>query len=284
MLPILLHINYFEPHRTLREACALARDLGADGIEWRRKPARHQGDDLAYLDEISRAWDGAPLEWVSFGTPGPDLMTADDAVYARELDIAERFYREAARRFPLRVINFQTGVLMNPAASVPGAAYHQHGSAVATEAQWCRATEALRRLGALGEELGCRFALETHPCYLHDTIPAAKRLVESVDHPAIGLLWDYTNLLLFPESPSMEASLNEIGSRLFYVHLKNFAVPPVDGSFLVSALSDGIIDVRHQIRLLKAHGYQGPLCLEAPRKGDREWFARGDLAYLRSLV
>jgi hypothetical protein len=31
-------------------------------------------------------------------------------------------------------------------------------------------------------------------------------------------------------------------------------------------------------------GYQGPICIEAPRGGDREWFARQDLIYLRSLL
>ena len=38
------------------------------------------------------------------------------------------------------------------------------------------------------------------------------------------------------------------------------------------------------MRLLLAAGYDGPLCIEAPRAGDREWFARQDLAYLKAVL
>ncbi len=31
-------------------------------------------------------------------------------------------------------------------------------------------------------------------------------------------------------------------------------------------------------------GYEGPICVEAPRPGDREWYAQQDLAYVRALL
>jgi hypothetical protein len=30
--------------------------------------------------------------------------------------------------------------------------------------------------------------------------------------------------------------------------------------------------------------FSGPICIEAPRAGDREWFAREDMNYLQSLL
>jgi len=35
---------------------------------------------------------------------------------------------------------------------------------------------------------------------------------------------------------------------------------------------------------LKEAGYDGPLCIEAPRNGDREWFAKADITYLKLLM
>jgi len=31
-------------------------------------------------------------------------------------------------------------------------------------------------------------------------------------------------------------------------------------------------------------GHDGPICVEAPRSGDREWFAQQDPAYLGSVL
>lgn len=286
MNPLFLHINYFEKGSSLRGACRLAGEVGANGMEFRRRPApsHFEGDDLAYLDELTRALDEFPLTSVSFGSPDVNLMLADDNARAAELEAAKRFYRAAVKRFPVHRVNVQTGVLMNPASTVPGAAYDQHGSAVATERVWEQAIEGLRELTSLGEEIGIQFALETHPCYLHDTVAASIRLVDAVNHPALGILWDHTNLLLFPNPPSIADSLTEIGPRLSYVHMKNFMQAPVNGSFLIGALSDGIVDVREQARRLVENGYSGAICIESPREGDREWFAKQDFNYLRSLM
>jgi sugar phosphate isomerase/epimerase len=53
---------------------------------------------------------------------------------------------------------------------------------------------------------------------------------------------------------------------------------------VATGLGDGEINTRHLLRLLSAMGYTGPLCLEGPRAGDREWFAQQDIAYLRRLL
>ena len=49
-------------------------------------------------------------------------------------------------------------------------------------------------------------------------------------------------------------------------------------------LADGEINHRHYVKLLMASGYDGPICIEGPRPGDREWFAQRDLAYLESVI
>lgn len=49
-------------------------------------------------------------------------------------------------------------------------------------------------------------------------------------------------------------------------------------------LADGDCNNREFLRELKNHDYRGMICLEAPRSGDREWFAQQDLAYAKSLL
>lgn len=283
MNPILLHINYFEPHCSLAEACRLANGLGVDGIEFRRK--RHGVNDDSYLDELSAALEPHAFTAISFGTPGVNLMLADAGERERELAAACLFYEKAATRFPLTVVNLQTGPIMNADPAVPGGAYSRHGSAAANESHWEAAIAGLRCLADLGGDLGVAFALETHPCYLHDTLEASSRLVEAVNRPAMGLLWDQSNFLLLSEkAPSSAEACERIGERLASVHLKNFLLPPANGDLPVSALSDGIINIREQVACLQRRSYAGPICLESPRQGDRQWFARQDLFYLRSLL
>ncbi len=283
MRAILLHINYFEQGQSLERACRLTRELGADGIEFRRKPGNYCGSDLEYLDEVSAALEKYPLDWISFGGPGVNLMTADVSQQAAEIEAAEKFYRKAAGRFPLRIVNAFTGDLRNPDETLPGHEYWHHGSAIATEAQWNAAITGFRHLGAVAQELGFRFAFETHGTYLHDTVAATMRLVQGVNSRHVGLLWDHANLMLYPQIPSFEEVIQEVGERLFYVHLKNFLVAP--SRFLaVSSLSGGILNIREQLAQLRRAGYTGPICLESPRMGDREQFLHEDLAYLRGLL
>jgi len=283
MSALLVHINYFEQGQSFARACRLTRELGADGIEFRRKPGGFHGSDLDYLDEVSAALDKHPLEWISFGGPGPNLMPTDEGQRTAEIKAAEKFYRKAAARFPLRIVNAFTGSLPNPDKSLPFVDSQHHGSAIATDAQWEAAIAGFRHLGAVAEELGFQFAFETHGVYLHDTVEATLRLVRGVDSRHVGVLWDHANLMLFPKSPTFDEVIAAAGEHLFYVHFKNLLVPPA--RFLaVSSLSGGILNIRDQLAQLRKSGYAGPFCLESPRAGDREQFLREDISYFLGLL
>jgi len=283
MSAVLLHINYFEQGQSLERACRLTREVGADGIEFRRKAGDFSGTDLEYLDVLSSVLDKHPLEWVSFGAPAVELMGPDRSMHEREIEAAEKFYRKAASRFPLRVVNAFTGTLANPDKTLPYVEYWHHGSAIATDAQWEAAIAGFQRLGTLAGELGFRFAFETHGTYLHDTIEASNRLVDGIGSPHVGILWDHANLMLFPTSPTLAEAVASMGKRLFYVHLKNLLAPP-SKLLAVTSLSGGILNIREQIGLLRQSGYDGPLCIESPRPGDREQFLREDMSYLREIL
>ena len=281
--PIIMHVNYCEQGQTLEEMCRKAVKWGFDGIEFRRRRSKVEETPEQYLDELAAAVKKAGLKYALFGGPGPNLMASDPAVREKEIADAARFYRLAAERVKLTVCNTMTGSLMNPDKNLPYGAYDKHGSSVAAPAHWQAAVDGFKTLGKLAGELGFKFAFETHMCYLHDYPLVANDLVDRIDSPAVGVNLDYGNAFLMANNPPLAETINKISNRIFYVHLKNAMTIP-SGGFLPSSLADGAINHREYLRLLKGIGYSGPICIEAPRAGDREWYAQQDVAYLEKLL
>ena len=115
-------------------------------------------------------------------------------------------------------------------------------------------------------------------------VEAVKKLVARIDRPSIGANLDYGNVSGQKERLPLEEAVRAFGDKLHYVHLKNSAsLRRVQGR-IATPLGEGEINNRQFIRLLMETGYNGPLCIEAPRAGDREWFAQQDLAYIKSVL
>lgn len=284
MFPLIMHINFCEQGQSLEDACQLAADWGFDGVEFRRKRTGVEESITTYLDTIAKATERAGLEHIVFGGPGPNLMQPDPSARAMELDTMRELYEQAARRFQLTVCNTMTGPLLNSDQTVTHRDYEKHGSAIATPAQWNAAVDGFKELGAMAATLGFRFAFETHPNFLHDLPQPSLELVQRIGSAQVGLNLDYGNIIHFKEHPSLEATLELIADKLFYVHVKNYGRLHFSGDLFPTSLADGLINHREFIRLLQHHNYQGPLCVEAPRPGDRERFAEEDCSYAKTLL
>jgi sugar phosphate isomerase/epimerase len=236
-----------------------------------------------YLDVIQRSFEGSGLKTVLFGGPGFDFTSRDRDVRKRELDEAAGFYSAAADRFDLSVCNILVGPVLNPGKDIPYRQFTAHGSFLADEEQFGRAAECTRELGRLAESRGFSLAFETHGVYLHDTPKAALRLTEAAGSSAVGINLDYGNILNIPGSPSLSETISMLQKHIKYVHLKN-SIPVPGAPPIKTALSDGVINNREFLRLLKKAGYSGPVGIESPRDGDREWFAQEDIRYLKQVM
>jgi sugar phosphate isomerase/epimerase len=282
--PVILHVNFVEQGQSIPEMCRLAVAWGYDGVEFRRKRSQADETPEQYLDSIAREAKQAGLKHILFGGPGPNLMSSDAAVRQKEIDECIAFYRAAAKRFPLTVCNTMTGSIL-----APGAQYHEYnrnGSAAVSEEQWQWAVEGFQVLGDLAAEIGFGFAFETHNCYLHDLPDVTRRLVDRIGRPSVGTNFDYGNIILHPTRPSLEQSIAACGDTIKYLHLKNlYLLPGMKYQNHISCpLADGAIDNREFLRLMAAQSFAGPICIEAPRPGDRGHFAVEDLAYLKRLM
>ena len=282
--PIIMHVNYCEQGQTIEEICRKAAAWGYCGVEFRRKRSGVDETTEEYLDELEAGVEASGLKQVVFGYPGPLLIKEDAADRDREVEEAIAFYRHVAERFGVSTVNLLTGALHNPDKSVPYFDYTRHGSFIATEEQWQWQVEGCRRMADGLEDVEIRFGFETHMVYVHDTAEAVKRLVEDIDRPSIGANLDYGNIIGFAKRPSLEKAVRELGDKIHYVHLKNSA--PLRGApgRLATGLGEGEINNREFVRLLMEIGYECPICIEAPRPGDREWYAPQDLAYLKSVL
>jgi sugar phosphate isomerase/epimerase len=189
----------------------------------------------------------------------------------------------AAERFNLTVCNILTSTLVNSDKSVKKNDYAKHGSFVAKEEHYKMGAEAFEVLGALAGKLGFKLAFETHMNFLHDLPRPTKKLVEKIGSPNVGVNLDYGNIVFFDDIPSLEETVLSLKDLIHYVHMKNY-MRTVDGTLVSSGLCDGIINHREYVKLLKKINYRGPICIEAPRQGDREWYAQQDFRYIKSLL
>ncbi|MFH1477161.1 MAG: sugar phosphate isomerase/epimerase family protein [Verrucomicrobiota bacterium] len=284
--PVIMHITYCEQGQTIAETCHKAVAWGFDGVEFRRvSAALKYTHPEKYLDDLAAAKEKSGLKQVIFGYPTADLMPSDASQRAREIEGAISFFKLALKRFPLSVVNAFSGALLAP--GVPYVNYQEHGSFIATASQWQQAAEGYKVLGRFAEENKFKFAFETHMGYLHDTPQAAKKLVDLVGSPAVGVNLDYGNTVYFDSKNILPLAdtIKHLGASLYYTHLKNStAITGTDNRRMPAALSQGEINHREYLRALKVSGYKGPICIEAPRAGDREWYAVEDLRYIKSVI
>ena len=159
-------------------------------------------------------------------------------------------------------------------------------SAARSPSVWKPSTAHCHCSSLVAAELDFAFAFETHNCYLHDLPEPTRKLVDRIDRPSVGINFDYGNIILHPSRPSLEKSIQECGDTIKYLHLKNvYLLPGLKyQNYLSCPLADGAINNREFLKLMKARNYTGPICIEAPRPGDRGHFAVEDRAYLKQLM
>ena len=289
----IMHINYGEiaggsfGKKTVDDICRMAAETGFDGIEFRGEPPKElRGLSFReYAGMIAAAKKKYSLSEILFGIAVRGYTSDDKATREKAIsDVVEKV-KLANDICGTTLCNTFGEDIQAKIPTAPAGAYEFTGSAAATEKDWDMAVDAFGKIGAELEKIGVRFAFETHMIFLHDLPEASKRLVDLIDSPAIGINMDYGNTVYFPEYPTVEETVELYGDKLFYTHLKNSVRAPGNGNKrLPTALSDGEINHRTYLKKLSDVGFNGPIGIEAPRPGDREYFARKDFEYFKSVV
>lgn len=145
---------------------------------------------------------------------------------------------------------------------------------------------------------GVRFALEVHPGEIAFDYYSAQRLLDKFkDWPEFGLNFDPSHLLWQGVTPHL--FLNDFMSRVYHVHMKDAALTLDGRSGLLGShidfgdlrrgwnfrsLGHGDVNFEEIIRVLNAHGYDGPLSVEWEDSGmDRVMGATEACAFVKKI-
>lgn len=287
MNPVIMHINYAETRhnyfggKTIDDVCRMAAEIGFDGIEFRGNPPKDIGE-ISFADYAAQVADATKKYNIShpmFAIGIDNILSEDKELRAAGVQNALEKARLVHDLCGTTLCNTQAATTRDPNAESQD--FARHGSAIATQDHWDMIIEAYQQLAKGLEPLGMRFAFETHMNYIHDLPEPSKKLVDLIDSPSIGINMDYGNTVYFAGCPSVEEAIDIYGDKLFYTHLKNSM--PAAGDRIPTALSEGAINHRQYLKKLDSVGFDGPIGIEAPRPGDRYWFAQQDLAYFKTL-
>jgi sugar phosphate isomerase/epimerase len=277
MPQLIMHVNYYESGYDLSVLFDKAKFYGYDGVELRGfKPEFSTAD---YIKKIKTEWERTGLDTVIMACPcNLNLPAADER--AAEIEKCADMLRQAAG-IGVNLCNAMAGPMI--AEGVHYSEFHRHGSGLASWEQWAWAVEGYQQLGAVSSEIGMKLAFETHNGYIHDLAKPTAELLRRIDSPAVGANIDMGNIVLNCQGEGVVEACEILGERIYYIHLKNIFKPST-GGYVVCGLADGVIDNRVFMQTLQAQGYSAPICIEAPRQGDRDYFAKSDIAYLKSIL
>ena len=288
----IMHINYGELSgsnygcKTVDDMCRLAAESGYDGIEFRGKTPKTtydlNFDD--YIEQIAKGKEKYGLSEILFGVALAECINPDSDERKKGIEKTGELAKLINDKCGTTLCNTFGTYINSPISTAPSTSYEFHGSAAATDEQWKLTVDAYQQFAKIIEPLGMKFAFETHMGYIHDLPVPAKKLVDEIGSPNIGINMDYGNTVYFPTFPNLEETIDLYGDKLFYTHLKNSVkIAGAVRNFPV-ALSEGMINHRIYMTKLKEIGFTGPVGIEAPRPGDRSLYAKNDLDYIKSIV
>ena len=109
-------------------------------------------------------------------------------------------------------------------------------------------------------ERGITVALENEPICFGATGQGLARLLDEIDHPAVGANWDPGNYCT-STGQDFRAGYAPLRGRIVHVHVKDQAFD-ADGTRRTVPAGDGRVDWAGQIDALLADGYSGLMVVE----------------------
>ena len=287
---IIMHINYGEltfnsfGKNTIEDIVKMAVDIGYDGIEFRGNPPKELSDLSyeSYIDEIARCKEKYGLKTVIMAARLEDILSKPNEEWEKDISELIKNVKYANKICGATIFNASAKVIQSNILTAPKSSYEFHGSAVATNEDWDNTVEVFKMVSRKLENLGVKFAFETHMNYIHDIPETTKKLVDLIDSSSIGVNMDYGNTVYFPNPLGLEETIDLYGDKLFYTHFKNSV--SVGSVRMATALSEGEINHRIYLKKLKEMEFTGPIGIEAPRPGDRIWFAKQDFDYIKNII
>jgi len=147
--------------------------------------------------------------------------------------------------------------------------------------EWRRLVNALRYAGDYAADHGVKIALETHGGITRNGTLAAK-LLDAVDHPAIGVNYDTGNIYYYNDDLDPVDDVKLVAGKVFQVHLKDTVGGK--GEWLFCPLGEGRVNFPGVVETLKKSGFNGPYSLELEGKRGEDLNLAGHRAVVQKSV
>ena len=273
------HLIWATPLSDIPALAARARAAGADVLE-----IAISREPLPFDAAIARgalAAEGLEGTLVTSLNAETDITSEDAAVRRAGRDFLRRYVEHAAELGSPLLSGAIYGVVFQPKYLTPEERARR----------WACTVEALSELGPVAASAGVRIAIEPLSRFhtsLINTAVDGRRLVDEVNHPAIGILLDTFQMNI--EEKSLRDAVRTAGHRLFHVHAaESDRGTPGTAQVHWTDLRDGLRDV----------GYDGRLIIESFNpdipdlanfiklwrrvERDQDTLARDGVRFLRSL-
>ncbi len=131
--------------------------------------------------------------------------------------------------------------------------------------------KAVREAVEMAAQLKIRVALYPHHGFDVATMPQALALIETVDHPNLGVMFNLCHFLKGEKQDDLERSLQKAGPHLFGVSISGADTNGQNWKTLIQPLDKGTFPQIRVLRELKRLEYKGPVSLQCYGiKGDKK--------------
>lgn len=139
----------------------------------------------------------------------------------------------------------------------------------------------LRYLGDYAADLAVRIALEIHGGLTRNG-KLARRLLDAVDHPAVGVNYDTGNVYYYNDDVDPAEDIKHVADRVFQVHLKDTLGGK--GEWQFCALGEGRVGFPAVVAALQAAQFTGPYSLELEGKATEDLNREGNLRVIEKSM
>ncbi|WP_411846311.1 TIM barrel protein [Roseibacillus persicicus] len=143
----------------------------------------------------------------------------------------------------------------------------------------------LRKTAAMAAELNIKVALYPHFGDDIATMDQALALVEEVNHPNLGVMFNLCHFMRSESIDDLEAAIEKAGPRLFSVSTNGADLDGKDWATLIRSLDQGTFPQERLLNALEKIGYTGPVglqCYNVP--GDKKASLQASIKAWRELT
>ena len=122
--------------------------------------------------------------------------------------------------------------------------------------------EAVRQTAEMASNLQIQVALYPHVGNGVETMPQAMQLIDKVDHPNLGVMFNLCHFLKSEKVEDLEKVIEQAGDRLFAVSTCGADVDGKEWDRLIQPLDQGDFSQVRLLKALKQVGFKGPVGLQ----------------------